>query len=178
MFAQAVDDGILASNPAVGVLRRDRGGRGYRRAPRFLRRDELARLLAACRSGAPRWYPFVLVLARTGMRLGEAAALRWEDVDLEQGFAEERSAFWRGRVQTPKSGRTRRVDLSRHLVAVLRELRASRRAAAMCTGAPPTPWLFATPDGRAPTTDNFRRRAWRRIIRAAAEVNAPDLETI
>src|SRR5258706_341041 len=82
------------------------------RPPRFLTREELARLLDTCRATAPRWYLFVLTLARTGMRLGETCALQWRDVDLQRRVAIVQRAFWRGQVQSPKSGRVRHVDLS------------------------------------------------------------------
>jgi integrase len=169
LLAQAVEDGLVAANPAAAILRGTARARTHarRRAPRFLRRAELGRLLAACRATEVRWYPFVLVLARTGMRLGEAAALRWEDVDLAEGYADVRRAFWRGRVQEPKSSRPRRVDLSHQVVAALDALRSEQAAHAVAADALPSPWIFAASDGRAPNTDNFRRRAWRRIVRCA-----------
>jgi integrase len=166
LFNHAVEDGILAANPAAHVLRRSRSEpAGARRRTRFLRREELTRLLVACRDACPRWYPFVLTLARTGMRLGEACALRWEDLDLEAGIADVRRAFWRGRVQSPKSGRGRKVDLSRQLIATLDALAREQRAVAARDGRAPSAWVFATPEGRPPNTDNFRRRAWARLFR-------------
>ncbi len=45
-------------------------------------RDQLSLFLAAAEQRAPRLYPLFFVLARTGIRLGEALALRWEDLDL------------------------------------------------------------------------------------------------
>ncbi len=168
MLNHAVDDGLIATNPALRILKRARGGHvTLRRPPRFLTRDELRRLLDACRTHAPRWYPFVLTLARTGMRLGEAAALQWRDVDLDRGIAVVQRAFWRGRIQSPKGGRVRPVDLSRQLVAVLRAAAAAERERAQCEKRSPSSWIFARPDGRPPNTDNFRRRVWRALFRHA-----------
>ncbi len=168
MLTHAVEDGLVPTNVATHILRRSRFAESERRRrPRFLAREELARLLGVFRVREPRWYPFVLVLARTGMRLGEAAALRWEDVDLTRGFADVRRAFWRGRAQAPKSGRERRVDLSRQCIGVLRDLRRDAAAAAGLYGRVPSPWLFASASGRAPNTDNFRRRSWRRAVSIA-----------
>lgn len=168
LFNHAVEDGVVTSNPAAHVLKRMRGERvRAARAPRFLSAAELRALLEACRTREPRWYPFVLTLARTGMRLGEACALRWEDADLEGGIAVVRAAFWRGRLQAPKSGTGRRVDLSRQLVATLRELAASQAATARSEGRPPSAWVFASPAGRSLDTDAFRRGPWRRLFVAA-----------
>ena len=161
LFNHAIEDGVVATNPAAHVLKPMRGERGRAaRAPRFLTALELRTLLEACRECGPQWYPFVLTLARTGMRLGEACALRWEDVDLETGVAHVRGAFWRGKLQVPKSGTGRRVDLSRQLIATLRELarrkqrlrgpRAIRRRAGSSRAPPdarPTPTPFAAARG-------------------------------
>jgi len=57
--------------------------------------------------------PFLLLLARTGLRLGEAVALKWGDLDPHGGFLEVRRAFVMGRITTPKNKKARRVDLSK-----------------------------------------------------------------
>jgi integrase len=52
---------------------------------RFLSRDELARLLQACReSESPHLYLAVVLAVTTGARRSELMLLRWRDVDLEQ----------------------------------------------------------------------------------------------
>jgi integrase len=45
--------------------------------------DEVRALLASAESSGARIYAFVLVVAATGMRRGEACALRWGDLDLD-----------------------------------------------------------------------------------------------
>jgi integrase len=168
MLNHAVDDGVITTNPALRILKRPRGGHAaLRRPPRFLTRDELRRLLDVCRTDAPRWYLFVLTLARTGMRLGEAAALQWRDVELDRRIALVQRAFWRRRMQSPKSGRVRPVDLSRQLVAALRAAEAAEREQARREDRSPSPWIFARRDGHPPNTDNFRRRVWRPLFRHA-----------
>ena len=44
-------------------------------------RGELAHLLSLAEHDIPEYHPFLLCLARTGMRLGEAIGLEWRDVD-------------------------------------------------------------------------------------------------
>ena len=59
-------------------------------------------------------------LLYTGMRIGEALALRWECVDLERAQIEVRASHSRGQTTTPKSGKPRRVPLSAEGVEVFR----------------------------------------------------------
>jgi integrase len=54
---------------------------------RFLSKDELQRLLAACReSKSPDLYLAVLLAITTGARQGELLGLRWRDMDLDRGL--------------------------------------------------------------------------------------------
>ena len=76
----AVRDGELARNPATAVPR----PRAEPTASRFLDRDAVRALLESARGH--RLEPLVTLLAYTGLRIGEALALRWEDVDLDGGF--------------------------------------------------------------------------------------------
>lgn len=60
--------------------------------------------------------------ARRGLALrqSELVALQWNDLNLAGRFVEVDRNFTRGRLTTPKSGESRRVDLSRKLTATLR----------------------------------------------------------
>jgi integrase len=51
------------------------------------------------------------------MRLGEASAIQWGDIDFEGRFIEVRRNLVSGRIETPKSGKSRRVDMSLQLAA-------------------------------------------------------------
>ena len=75
----------------------------------FLDFEEAARLIAAATgdTGA-----MIVIALKTGMRLGELIALRWEDVDLVAGKINIRRAAARGIVGTPKSGKSREIPLS------------------------------------------------------------------
>ncbi|MFN2557784.1 MAG: tyrosine-type recombinase/integrase [Nitriliruptorales bacterium] len=72
--------------------------------------DELARIIAAARD--EHFYPVILTLARTGLRAGEACALRWRDVTLT-GNRPRLSVVWQldkwGRLVRPKSRTARRT---------------------------------------------------------------------
>lgn len=75
-FNRAVEWGIIAANP----LRSVRPSKEPPGRVRVLSTDEESRLLAAC---SPRLAVLVRVLLGTGLRRGEALALRWRDVDFD-----------------------------------------------------------------------------------------------
>jgi integrase len=77
MFNHAIEDGHLERNPCFRILRTTRKEKGeQQRKVDFLTREELSSLLDMCREHVSAWYPFVLLLARTGLRIGEAVALQ------------------------------------------------------------------------------------------------------
>jgi integrase len=168
MYAHAIEDGHAAANPATGVLRRTRGEAAERRAADFLTREELVGLLDVVRRDEPAWYAFVLTLARTGMRLGEAVALQWDDIDWQGGFVEVRRSYSKRRHSTPKSGKGRRVDLSDHLLEVLGVRHVEAKKAALRGGTAVSHWVFPGDDVDGPLdTNNFRRRQWHRCVERA-----------
>lgn len=76
---------------------------------RFFLFDEAERFLAA----APPEHKAMLTLAlKTGLRLGELLALKWEDVDLKAKKLIVRRSLWQDEEGSPKSGRSREVPLS------------------------------------------------------------------
>jgi integrase len=77
-FGYAVDEGLRGDNP-MRRLRRSRAGEHERVDMILLTPQEFSHL----RSLLPEhWHPFATFLAGTGLRFGEAAALRVSDVDL------------------------------------------------------------------------------------------------
>lgn len=75
-----------------------------------LNADEVARLLARCEE--PQWRAMIRLAVRTGLRLGELLALRWEDTDLARRRLAVRRSVWRSIVTTTKTYRERYVPLS------------------------------------------------------------------
>lgn len=81
MFATAVEDGVLRSNPILGVripAARDDAPPTEEKA-KALTRAELAVLLAEVPAD---WRLFFEFLTHTGLRISEAIGLRWEHLDL------------------------------------------------------------------------------------------------
>lgn len=63
------------------------------------------------------------LLGMTGLRIGELLALRWQDVDLENGFLSVNRSVYEGHFDQPKSKRSkRRVPLGPNSVEILRSI--------------------------------------------------------
>jgi len=86
--------------------------------PNVLTAGELRKFLDAARTVAPRHHAMLATLALTGMRFGECAALRWEDIDGD--VIRIRRSHWHGKVTTTKTGRSRTVPLDPMLAEILR----------------------------------------------------------
>ncbi|MEY4514882.1 MAG: hypothetical protein RLZZ450_7004 [Pseudomonadota bacterium] len=84
---------------------------------------QLRALLDAMSKSAPRWYPLLALLAFTGMRIGEATALRWCDIDTVTSAIRVRRSIDRGQVDTTKTNAKRRAPLSPTLAAILNDHR-------------------------------------------------------
>ncbi|WP_420870686.1 hypothetical protein [Enhygromyxa salina] len=77
------------------------------------------------RKHEPRWYPYLIVSIRPGLRVGEMLALRWADhVRLEQRQLRVELNYTRiGVIDSPKSDKAREVPLSWDAIEALRERR-------------------------------------------------------
>jgi integrase len=65
--------------------------------------------------------PFVTFVAQTGLRIGEAIAVQWRDVDLDSGLLHIRRRYYRSAYAPPKTRYGRRVlPLTPAMAALLR----------------------------------------------------------
>ncbi len=104
-------------------------------APNLLQPAELAQLLAVV---PRRWLALVTLIGFTGLRWGEASALRWEDLDVELGIIRIRRSNWKGKTTAPKTaGSARSVGLPAPFVALVAATPKSKRRG----------WLFPTMEG-------------------------------
>jgi len=114
----AAEMGEVEHVPRVKGLRVEKTGFN------FLDFEEAERFLDVAET---EWSVLLLVALRTGLRVGELLALKWEDVDLKVGRLVVRRTLWNGQEGSPKSGRAREVPLGDEVLRALqghRHLRA------------------------------------------------------
>lgn len=92
---------------------------------------ELKYILDCLREEPLKWRAYMSLLIDTGLRRGEACGLMWEDVDLDSGIITVKGNLCytpaKGiYLDTPKSGKTRTVDIAPGVVNLLRQLRAEQ----------------------------------------------------
>jgi integrase len=136
---------------------------------------EVLALLAAAEAEDPRLSCFLRVLAATGMRRGEACALRWSDVDLKAGSVRVDESVTAAKggalIKGPKTQASiRQVALDDATLNALVELRRTQKRLAMdCDAAlPEDGFLFSTsahasipphPDAVSHAFDRLRAKA-------------------
>jgi integrase len=95
----------------------------------------------------------IVLLYLTGLRIGEALALKWSDVDFDQSKLYVRRSVWRGKEQTPKSRKSIRA---KHLLGGLKRVLQSHRE--LCISGQPEDYLFVNGAGRSYDPDDLRKR--------------------
>jgi len=107
-------------------------------------RAELEAILAALK---PKYAALVALLAGTGLRIGEALALKAADLSPDRRTLNVRRSVWQGREQEPKTpSAVRAVDIPEQLAGVLRERVAGRPG-----------YVFAARSGRPLSPRNVLR---------------------
>ena len=87
IFRFAVKDELLLRNPAGGIAGEIGSAKQSDQRPAdFLTKEELGALLRCCQEYLPVRYPFISLLAKSGLRIGEALALEWVDIDFDGRF--------------------------------------------------------------------------------------------
>ena len=92
--------------------------------------DELNYILLCLENEPIKWRAYVSLMMDTGCRRGELCGLKWESVNLDEGFIEVKSNLCytpqKGvYVDTPKTGKSRIIFISPDVVQLLRDLKAS-----------------------------------------------------
>src|SRR5215469_14860572 len=142
ILGEALDDELIKINPAaIPSRRRGRKGDGTmsaadrQKAIRPFSDRELAQLLEAASKHDPEYHPLFLLLARTGMRPGEAFALLWTDLNFTKRKILVERAFSDGELGTTKTEGVRNVDMSQELALAITGLYRKREAHAVKSGA-------------------------------------------
>ena len=167
ILSDAVDDELIPSHPALRtgkLIKKDDQAKEIHP----LTWEEKTKFENTVREHFLRWYPFFLTALRTGMRLGELIALQPGDLDFNGGFIEVRRSFTKGHLSTTKSGKIRKVDMSKELVETLKAYMVQRKKDALKYGwGEPPEWLFYNTDGKMVDPDNLRRRVFSKILEKA-----------
>lgn len=113
-------------------------------------------------------YPLFLLLVRTGLRIGEALSLKWGDIDFNGRFIHVQRGLSRMKIQTPKNGKTRRVDMSPHLAETLMAYKVECKKKGLILGLGDAPeYVFTNEKGGFIDLSNWRRRIfWKALEKA------------
>jgi len=158
MFTRAIDDGLVKENPTLRVLPKQRGQEQSQKA-HPLTREQSTRLLATCLTLFPQWHPLLLVFSRSGLRVGEALALQWGDVDFQGRYLYIRRQWHKSRIVELKGGRQGKVDMSPQLAQTLYHVKSYSMK--------DTDLLFPNEVGKPINPSNFRNRVWLPLLKAA-----------
>jgi integrase len=154
----AVLSGLLALNPTHKVTQ----PRARRQEARFLTTEEAARLLTGAEG--LRYATVLRFILGTGLRRGEALALRWEDIDLDRAQARVKGSLVRqggglvvSDTKTEMSRRT--VALSPAIVGLLVRHKATQAAERLRAGNlwEDSGFVFTTATGAAVEPQNLLR---------------------
>jgi integrase len=159
----ARSDGVIRTNPAAEV---PMPPPTTLRTGRALNDDELTRLIDAAELVAPSTGAMVVVIARCGLRIGEAIALKVGDIDFDRHLLVLSSSMSRNEGLRPLKGRMASTDVRWVPMAQDVENRLRRhlteRSLANLSG-----FVFLSPAGGPIQYDNFRGRIWTKIKAAA-----------
>jgi integrase len=155
--AHAMDEEVLERNPAARLGKYVPERSVAARVILPFTSAELARYLYLMRAQYPHYYAYFLCLARTGMREGEALGLYWDDLQFGHDARDPHRCVHIQRTydpvhrlfNTPKNGKSRRVDMSQELRTALLEFQRQRFDAAVLLGKTTlAPVIFCSASGR------------------------------
>ena len=128
------------------------------------------------------YYPLFLCAPRAGLREGELISLKGIDLDFNGRFIDVQRNLSRGKITTPKNGKSRRVDMSNRLTAILNDLLSKKRAVALRKEMAKEPgerrdaatvvnevmedWLLTTPQGTRLDPSNLRKVFYKLLVAA------------
>ncbi|MBF0102360.1 MAG: site-specific integrase [Desulfobacterales bacterium] len=156
----AVDDGIITSNPAHRLGKLFIKKENHNDINPYTKEEVLA-LMSNFQKLYPDHYPLILTLARTGMRFGEALALKWNDIDFENRFIKIQRTFARGKLGQPKNGKSRLIDMSNQLSQVLKELNHHRKDEMQEI----PEWVFINGVGNPLDDNHWRKQVFYKVIK-------------
>lgn len=170
----AVDNEVIPNNLSKGIKIEQKNGSGEADESgdeeedgtiNPLTAEETKLFLDTARDHFSKDYPLCLLLLRTGMRIGEALALRWGDIDFHGRFIHVKRGLSRKKIETPKTGKTRRVDMSPQLAETLTAWKTECKKKGLALGLGDAPeYIFTDQKGGFIDLSNWRRRVFWKIL--------------
>jgi integrase len=162
----ALDDEVINFNPALGLKNIFPKKEKSKINP--LTAEELQILLDAVIGYYPDHYPLFLLLARTGVRINEALAIKWDDIDFAGRFIEIRRSISRAKMSTTKTHEIRKVDISQQLADTLKQYRlASKKKGLQMGQGGLSEYLFTNNNDGLLDCNNWRRRIFKKALEKA-----------
>ena len=168
MLSDAVDDGIIMANPAFQA-----GRRKTNRAEKLTAAERLQKVrpmtweqrdaFLEAAAAEPRYATLFSLLAKTGMRPGEAFALKPGDIDWSERSVRVERAWNLGRVKPTTTYEERTVDLTPELVQALAQYMTRLKAEALRQGWGEPEWLFPNEGGK-PHDEARVRKVFKRAL--------------
>jgi len=136
LFKMAYMNDSIEKNPMDKVERpKPRKGENTKTASQAYTVEELQHIIACLDHEPLKWRVFLSILIDTGIRRGECAGLKWEDVDFESHtitikgnlqYTPQKGVY----LDTPKNGKHRTIDIDTDSLQLLRELRENNAQSA------------------------------------------------
>lgn len=139
IFRLAIQDGDLKTDPTEYV-KVPKGSEDLDDIPKYMEKEQLAEFLRLAKNrGLPGDYPFFLLLAYTGMRIGEACALKWSDINRRERTISIKGTLWNPRnasteyvILPPKTKKSRRtIEVDPIVISALDEWKAKQNEVKM-----------------------------------------------
>jgi len=174
MLETAVEDGIVSVNVAhlkvkrnSSTQRRIRGEKQIRIRQKVFTREQLVLFFKTAWEYASDYFVLFFLLARAGLRIGEALALKIGDLDFVERLINVERTIVRGEIGPPKHGLARQVDMSAQLTKVLGQLALDRKEELLQLGISadelPNMWLFQNEAGK-PMDDSKVRKVFTKLL--------------
>jgi len=152
IFWIAIEYEAIQNNPAIKIKKLY--PKEKKNNKKYMTKAEVDLLVENARTKMQKYFPLILLLARTGLRIGEAIALKWKDIDFENKTITISRSIVRRRIGTPKNGQTRTIDMTPQLCKVLFSLTKKSE------------WIFPSKTLEKPIDgDNFRKRVFKPLVR-------------
>ena len=173
IIAEALESKKVSSNPVHNL------GRRFNKTLRpknkseddlinSLTDKELKLLLDTAQEHFSSDYILFLLLARTGVRIGEALGLKWGDIDFQGRFIDVKRTYTKKRIAPTKSNNTRRVDMSLQLKEALKAHKSAAKKKGFALGLGDAPaYVFTNRVGSFIDVNNWRRRTFNKALEKA-----------